>query len=158
MQLSVAQLIRVLQLLVIFTVLWWALADNLGWELGVPAIIAACTMSLMLGPPTVRIRLLGLLGFVLYFLKESCWGGIDIARRAFRVDLPMQPALLTYPLRLPPGPSRTLFVTTMTLLPGTLGAELRDNDVNVHVLAPDMFDELATLEQRVAALFAINLP
>ncbi|MEZ5582721.1 MAG: Na+/H+ antiporter subunit E [Candidatus Competibacteraceae bacterium] len=157
MQLSGAQFFRILQSLVILTVLWWALADNAGWELGIPAIIAACAASLLLGPPTVRLHSLGLLRFVVYFLKESCLGGVDIARRAFHLDLPMQPAFLPYPLRLPPGPSRTLFVTTMTLLPGTLGAELRDNDVNVHVLSPDMFDELATLERRVADLFGIDL-
>ncbi|MEE4376754.1 MAG: Na+/H+ antiporter subunit E [Candidatus Competibacteraceae bacterium] len=159
MQLPWHQLTRTLLLLVIFAVLWWALTDgdSSGWTMGIPAIIAACATSLLLGPPSVRLHPLGLLRFVLYFLKESCWGGVDIARRAFHLDLPMQPVLLPYPLRLPQGPSRTLFVTTMTLLPGTLGAELRGDDVIVHVLAPDMLNELTVLEQRVAGLFAIKL-
>ncbi|NJN48106.1 MAG: Na+/H+ antiporter subunit E [Candidatus Competibacteraceae bacterium] len=96
-QLSVAQFIRIAQLLAILTILWWALTDgnSSGWTMGIPAIIAACATSLLLGPPSVRLHPLGLLRFVVYFLKESCWGGVDIARRAFHVDLPMQPVLLT---------------------------------------------------------------
>jgi multicomponent Na+:H+ antiporter subunit E len=139
------------------TLLWWVLTDNAGWELGVPAVGAATVTALLLAPPPSPWSLWGLFRFILYFLKESWIGGLDVARRAFRAEPPLQPTWVHYPSRLPPGAAQILFITTITLLPGTLSAELQDTGVLVHALDPAMVNGLTELEQRVAGLFALSL-
>ena len=47
-------------------------------------------------------------------------GGVDVARRALSVRLPLRPGFVVYPVRLPPGPARNVFGALTSALPGTL--------------------------------------
>jgi multicomponent Na+:H+ antiporter subunit E len=62
-------------------------------------------------------------------------------------------------LRLPPGSARTLFIAVISLLPGTLSAELEGRRLRVHTLIQDpaVLENLRELEIRVAALFGLEL-
>jgi multicomponent Na+:H+ antiporter subunit E len=95
------------------------------------------------------------MGFVPFFLWHSLKGGVDVAWRAFHPRLPITPELIEYPLRLPPGLPRVILVNTVSLLPGTLSAELGGQVLKVHVLDSlgDFLAELETLEQRVGCMF-----
>lgn len=95
-----------------------------------------------------------------FFLIRSILGGTDVAWRAFHPGMPIDPYLLKYPIRLPPGLPRVFMANTVSLLPGTLSAELGSTYLNVHVLnkRKDVLSELEKLERRVAALFGISLP
>ena len=53
-------------------------------------------------------------------------GGVYVAWRAFDPRMPITPELIEYPLRLPPGLPRVILVNMVSLLPGTLSAELGD--------------------------------
>lgn len=145
----------------ILTLLWGVLSGNAGWHFGIPAIIAATLVGLLLAPaqPT-SWSLVGLIKFLVFFFKESLPSGIDVAYRALHPNLPIQPAWLHYPLRLPPGPGRVLFIGVISLLPGTLSADLKGDDLTIHLLTerPNTRTKLKTLEERVAALFATRLP
>ena len=46
--------------------------------------------------------------------------GADVARRALDPHLPLHPGFIVYPVGLLPGPSRNMFATLMSLLPGTV--------------------------------------
>jgi multicomponent Na+:H+ antiporter subunit E len=69
--------------------------------------------------------------------------------------MPITPELIEYPLRLPPGLQRVILVNTVSLLPGTLSAELGGQVLKVHVLDSlgDFLVELQALEQRVGCMF-----
>ena len=82
-----------------------------------------------------------------------------MAWRAFHPRMPITPELIDYPLRLPPGLQRVILVNTVSLLPGTLSAELDGQVLKVHVLdgLGDFMSELEVLEQSVARISGMSL-
>ena len=126
------------------------------WQVGLPAILTAIFIDYRLSPPKGnRWSLGGFLVYALYFLKLSITGGIDVAWRTYHPRLPLNPAMVEYPLRLTSLSARNLFVCTVSLLPGTLSAELGDNILFVHVLdvGRPFKQELKIIEDRVEAVF-----
>ena len=97
----------------------------------------------------------GLLSFLPYFLRASMSAGWDVARRALAPRMKLEPVFLDYPLRLPPGIPRVVFVNCISLLPGTLSCRLGVDQVRLHALYPEAATEasLSELESRVGAVF-----
>ena len=88
-----------------------------------------------------------------YFVAESFRGAADVAWRALRRDLPIDPHLVRYDVTLPPGPARTLLAGVVSLLPGTLTADV-DGDgatLTVHAITPHPEGALRALEARIGA-------
>lgn len=137
----------------------WAIltgAEPASWIIGAPAVIAATWVSLRLAAPRCRsVSVAGLLRFGAYFLRASLSGGIDVAQRVLRPRLPIEPGLRKYRMRLRDPAARVVFVNAISLLPGTLSADLDGDLVRVHALdaRADVQVELQALERRVAALF-----
>jgi multicomponent Na+:H+ antiporter subunit E len=147
----------------VFALLWLVLTEGSGRypALAAATVAAATLASLALLPPgPARWRLAALARFVPYFLRQSLLGGLDVSRRAFHPGLPLSPAFLDWPLRLPAGPARTFFVGVLNLLPGTASTAVAGDVVRVHVLDrhASVDATLATLEERVAALYDVPLP
>jgi multicomponent Na+:H+ antiporter subunit E len=145
-----------------FVVLWGILTDGnpSSWGVGVPVIVAATMVSVTLLPQySWRWRLLGLVRFVPFFFWQSLRSGIDVARRALSLRLPLNPRLLDYPLRLSDGPARVFFANAASLLPGTVSVEIQEARLIVHALDGDasILDELRSLEEAVAALFGADM-
>jgi multicomponent Na+:H+ antiporter subunit E len=142
---------------------WWAVAEGSGrgWGLGVGFVVAATLMSLWLQPPgsgTPRLR--GLPGFVGWFVLRSVAGGTDVAQRALRPRMGLQPGIVDVPVGLPPGLPLVTLADAASLLPGTLAVELLPGAVRLHVLdtrAP-VEDEIGELERRLAVLYGVDLP
>lgn len=137
---------------------WWVLTQGAydSWQVGLPAILSAIFIDYRLSPPKGNLWSLGgFLVYAFYFLKLSITGGIDVAWRTYHPRLPLNPAIVEYPLRLTSLSARNLFVCTVSLLPGTLSAELGDNILFVHVLdvGRPFKQELKIIEDRVAAVF-----
>ncbi len=145
-----------------FTLLWWSITEGAGgWMIGVPTILLALAASLWLQPRRrLSLRPAGVLRFAAFFLVQSMRAGLDVALRALRPRMRLTPALLEYRLRLPTGPARVFLADTMSLLPGTLSTELRDDCLCLHVLDASQSVEtgLRQVEVRVADLFGVNLP
>lgn len=127
--------------------------------IGVPAVLVATTASTALRSPATMI-LHELFRFVPFFLIHSLMGGVDVAWRAVHPRMPIAPHLVEYPFQLPPGLPRVFMANTVSLLPGTLSADICAHFLKVHVLTDrrDTTSELRKLEQRVAALFGVVLP
>jgi multicomponent Na+:H+ antiporter subunit E len=142
----------------LFTAIWLALAgaDGSSWIIGIPAIVLATLAALRLaGPRSNGPRLLGMLRFVPYFLIESIRGGIDVASRVMRPRLRIAPGISTYDLRLTGVNARVFFLDSVSLLPGTLSADLRGARLYVHALDinDDIDAALRRLEAQIADLF-----
>ena len=147
---------------ILFTAVWLALAgaDASSLIIGVPAIALATGAALRLaGPRVAGPRLLGMLRFVPYFLVESIRGGVDVASRVMRPRLRIAPGIHTYDLRLTSLNARVFFLDTVSLLPGTLSADLRGARLYVHALDinDDIDAALRRLEAHVADLFGETL-
>ncbi len=144
----------------LFSLIWWFLTDGAAasWWIGVPAVLLAATVSTVLVPP-VPLAWFELLRFVLFFLTRSLLGGVDVARRAFQPNMPINPDLVEYSLQLPPGLPQVFMANIVSLLPGTLCASLHQNVLKVHVLdkQTDFLTELKTVEQHVARILNLSL-
>ncbi|SFF81929.1 Na+/H+ antiporter subunit E [Neptunomonas qingdaonensis] len=145
---------------VAFALIWWMLTTGAvgSWLVGVPMVLIATLVSLVL-VPTILWSPSGVALFVPFFVWRSLYGGVDVAWRAFHPSLPIAPGLIEYPLRLSPGLPRVFMVNTVSLLPGTLSAELRADCLKVHVLdtRKNVLSELMVVEQAVARMFATSL-
>ena len=145
---------------VVFALLWWILTAGAmsSWLVGAPVVLCAVFASGAL-LPGVSWSLSGIIRFVPFFLWRSLYGGVDVARRALHPRLPISPGLLDYRWRLPPGLPRVFMANTVSLLPGTLSAELDDAYLRVHVLDETgaFAAELQVVEARVAQLFGLSL-
>ena len=146
---------------VLFVLLWWILTEGAtnSWLVGVPVVLLAVLASEVLLLPGVSWSLPGAVRFVPFFLWHSLHGGVDVARRALHPRLPISPELYDYRWRLPPGLPRVFMANTVSLLPGTLSAELDEEHLRVHVLDQTgaFASGLVVIEARVARLFGLSL-
>ena len=146
---------------ILLALLWWILAEgrNDGWQLGAVAVLAGTWASIRLAPPGGHhIRIAGLLGFLGFFLWNSIRGGLQVAGMALRGRTALQPALLELRVTLPQGGPRMLLVNTLSLMPGTLGVDISDTTLRLHVLddrLPVLADARA-LEAVIARLFGAS--
>ncbi|MDT8449873.1 MAG: Na+/H+ antiporter subunit E [Wenzhouxiangellaceae bacterium] len=137
----------------------WLIFDGLsGWPVGLVAAALGGVLAgwLSEGPPFWwnPLRLIGFAGF---FVAESFRGGIDVAWRTLHPRMPVAPHFFEYAIALPEGQPRTLLISVISLLPGTLSAELeRGRDVLVvHALAGGGRAGVARLERWIAWLFSL---
>lgn len=147
-----------------FALLWLLLTgeDTASWFIGLPTVAAATIASLLLQPVVGwKLNFHGLARFLPFFLWGSLRGSIDVAKRALHPQLPLAPLLVDYELRLPPGAWRVFLVNTVSLLPGTLSAELQGDCLTVHALdgsQESVTEKLQILEARIAGLFGLPQP
>jgi multicomponent Na+:H+ antiporter subunit E len=147
----------------VLAAVWWAVAEGsaAGWGLMLVALAGATLTSLWLQPPgEAAVRLRALPRFGVWFLSRSVVGGADVARRALRRPVDVDPGEVDLPLRLPGGWPRVLLADAVSVLPGTLTARLTGDRIVLHVLdarAP-VADEVVRLEREIALLFGLELP
>lgn len=141
-----------------FGLLWWILAEGRldGWLLGGVAVAAATWTSLKLQPPgKLPMRLAGLVRFLRFFLWNSLRGGFQVAAMALRGRAALRPGIIELRVMLPPGEARILLVNALGLMPGTLGVDLNDTSLRLHVLDDSLpvVAETRALETSIAGLF-----
>jgi multicomponent Na+:H+ antiporter subunit E len=146
----------------LLALLWilFAKGEPLSWVVGVPTVIFASAVGTWLSAGTPwRWRMNGFLRFVPLFAYYSLKGGIDVAGRAFNPRLPLAPGMVNYQLRLPEGTARVFFANIVSLLPGTLSADLTGGTLVVHVLDTRLpvSEQLLRIEAAVAELFGCTV-
>lgn len=157
------QVVRSAERFAAFAVGWWVLAegDRSSWPFGLVFAALATVASLKLTPARGwRAVPVGMVRYALFFTSQSFVGGVDVAWRAVRPSMPIEPDFVPYPLRLPPGPARVLLANTVSLLPGTLSTGIDGDVLILHVLdrtAP-IVDEVGDVEERIASALGIELP
>lgn len=147
----------------VFALLWVVLTGGRAesWLLGLPAVLTAAWVS---GReqrfPTVRVSVWGSVRFTGFFLKASLMSGLDVVRRALHPQLRLQPDLIDYRLSLSTEAAHIFMADAISLLPGTLSADLVGGRLTVHVLDRNMpiHAELKALEERVAAMLEAGYP
>lgn len=146
----------------VFAAVWWVVVegDPEGWVFGGPFVALATFASMRLTPSRAwRLRPLGAVRYAWYFIHQSLLGGIDVALRAIRPSMPLDPELVRYRMRLEPEHARVLFADTVSLLPGTLSAGFEADWLTMHVIDCGMPVEqsLQDVEEHVADLFGLDL-
>jgi multicomponent Na+:H+ antiporter subunit E len=148
----------VLSAMGLFALIWFLLTgdDWNSWLVGVPVVVMATWSVLRLrGPDEGQFNLMGLLKFLPYFVWESMLGGIDVVSRVMRSEMRIAPGFLDYRIQLKQPSARRLFVNTLSLLPGTLSADLDGECLRIHALdrGVDLKGELERLERMVSAVY-----
>lgn len=147
------------QAFVLLLAIWLVLDGTGAWAAGLIAALVGGSAAAWLAegaPPFWNpLRLVGFAGF---FVLESFRGGLDVARRTLDPRLPITPRFFTHRIRLPAGQPSTLLIAIITLLPGTLSAELEAGErvLVVHALGGGGPDDVDRLEARIAWLFSLN--
>jgi multicomponent Na+:H+ antiporter subunit E len=142
--------------------LWWLIVQGRAdaWLVGLPAVALASLASAHLGgQPLPRVSPRGLFAFLVLFLKESVRGGVDVARRTLGPELRIAPGFRRYRLHVSHPAARVLLINCISLLPGTLAADLDGDHAELHLLdtAVDQDPQLHKLEQAVARMFGLKL-
>lgn len=145
------------QTFVVLMLVWLALNGLSVWWLGVvfAALGGLMGATLAIGDP-YPWRPLRLAGFFVYFLRVSLLGGMDVAARALNPRLPIRPHFVPYHLSVPAGQPRTLMLSLVSLVPGTLSANIEGDTLVVHALAEGGAEKLLDLERRIAWLFSVE--
>lgn len=157
----------------VLSLLWAGMA---GWgeehrHYGVVAVVAATAGSLLLAPPDppqglhrwTRRLLSGVrLGF--WFLGQTVAGGVDVALRALRRPVDIEPVVLRAPVTLSAGRARELALLMMNLMPGSMIQRVLGEDgsgvpavVEIHSLSPQMSAQRLweQLQRRIGAAFDV---
>lgn len=162
--------------------LWVFLA---GWTAdyalyGVLGVIVATAFSLALLPPRRQVRVATwpqrawhTLVLIAWFAGKSALGGADVAVRALRRPVDIEPVVVRAPVQLPEGHARQLALLMMNLMPGSLVQRVipgtaeddRPGDadagltVELHTLAATLqpAEQWAQLQRRVGAAFGEEL-
>ena len=138
--------------------LLWALltAGDVGsWVVGLPSVLLAVfALNSLRNGQSMRLHVARLPGFVGWFVWQSLLGGVDVAWRALRPGMQLRAGFVRYPVTLAPGPARTFMVNCVSLLPGTLSAELVDDTLLLHALdtKSDVMAGTRAVEQQVGSL------
>lgn len=153
---------HVIERIVMFTILWWAIAEGHpgSWGFGVGFIAIATIASLLLTPRrTWRVRPLGFLRFAGFFIWHSVAGGVDVSLRAIRPSMPISPGFMSVPIRLSDVSARVLLADTVSLLPGTLSSGLSGDHLIVHVLdcRLPIVEDVRRVEDRISDALGIEL-
>jgi multicomponent Na+:H+ antiporter subunit E len=146
----------------LFSLVWLVLVgpDLASWIIGAPVVVAASLASIRLSAPeNGSPSALGLIRFVPYFLWESLRGAADVAARVMLPRVRVRPGTHAYPMRLRDPSARVVFIDSISLVPGTLSADLHGDVVTVHALdiESDLDTSLQDLERRVARVFGDTL-
>jgi multicomponent Na+:H+ antiporter subunit E len=130
--------------------------DPKSWMIGVPLCLVGAFTSLALSPKqSPRLHWKALLPFILLFVWESIRGGWDVATRVLHRQLPITPGFIQYTTTLPQDSARRLFVNVVSLLPGTVSADLNGKQIAIHAINKndDLTLSLGKLEKRLGNLF-----
>ena len=92
-----------------------------------------------LGVPPMRPR-------VLYYLVWLMWqvvlSNIDLVRRIWDPALPIRPTWQRLDIKVTSSLAKTLYANSITLTPGTLTTDVREDHFMVHSLTPDGIEDL----------------
>jgi multicomponent Na+:H+ antiporter subunit E len=148
--------------LALFALVWLVITGGAAadrWAGVAGLTLAAVGAAMLPARPWIWVRPLAAARFAFHFLASALLGGIDVALRAVHPRMPLAPGFQMHRLRLPPGTARVMLTNTMSLMPGTLSADLRDDELTLHVLDTrrPIQAQLQRFEQLVAGVFGISL-
>jgi multicomponent Na+:H+ antiporter subunit E len=104
-------------------------------------------------PITLRPGL-GLMSYLSWLLWSVVKANIDLARRIWDPQLPLDPVWARLDTRVATPIEKTLYANSITLTPGTLTTDVRDDHFVIHALSQEGVDELreGEMEHRIRRL------
>jgi len=129
------------------------------WIIGLPFIALAVlfqpTSVSKSKQPDLSFNIVGLIRFTYFFMLESLRGGIDVSRRVLSSRTRTDADFYEYSMRLQKPHAQQLFISSISLLPGTLCADFKDSQLHIHTLDRHMDtpNAIRRLESLVGKIF-----
>lgn len=136
----------------VFLALWLVIAGPGAWIVGLLAAGVAAHVSLRLLPARLSaVRLLRTVSLAPGFFRASFLGGLDVIRRAFHPQMPLNPGWIVHRSRLSSSGARVALGSDLSLMPGTLVAGGRGDRLYIHCLDIDraVDSQIAREERRI---------
>lgn len=118
---------------------WLMLSGTDPQELIAGAVVSLLIVLLLSGsePMLADLKispkaLLYAIAYVFVFLKELLISNLDVARRVIDPKLPIRPGIVKIQTHLQSPLAKTILANSITLTPGTLTTEIRDNVLYIH--------------------------
>ena len=151
--------------LLVLLAAWYILTagDLASLVIGLPFVIVAILFRPVAestqGKHKFSFSMAGLFSYASFFVVESLRGGLDVSRRVLVKEPRVSPVFYDYPMRLQSGHAQQLFISSISLLPGTLCADREDKLLRIHALDGhmDTTPAIIELETRVAGVFGESL-
>ena len=103
------------------------------------------------GEPTTAHFSLGLLGYCSWLLWCVVRANVDVVRRIWDPSMPIDPCWRRLDTQVTSNLEKTLYANSITLTPGTLTTDVRDDHFMVHSLSEAAIEELKAgeMERRI---------
>lgn len=126
-----------------FLLLWLVLSEGAPRYLpyGIPVALLCALFSVRLSPPITRPyrrRLEEIPALAAWFAGQMVRGGIDVARRALRPTVDVDPHVHVVEVGLPEGAVRRIAMGMFNLMPGALVRRDLGERAEIHELAPQL--------------------
>lgn len=96
----------------------------------------------------------GLFAYLFWLMGAVVKSNIDLARRILNPALPIRPVWFRLDTKMSTALQKTLYANSITLTPGTLTTEVREDHFMVHAVSSEGADELRAgeMERRIMRL------
>lgn len=96
-----------------------------------------------------------LIAYIPWLIWQIILSSIHVAKIVLRPDMPIDPHVVRYKYKLKKDISVTTFANSIILTPGTITAEIIDDEFLVHCIDKKVADDLFTgeMEDRIARVF-----
>lgn len=93
--------------------------------------------------------------YLFWLIMQITISGIHVASVIIRPKMPIYPQIIKFRVDLPSAHARMILGNSITLTPGTLTIEIRDDQFTVHALTPKSFEGIVdeSIPRRVLKLF-----
>jgi len=95
-----------------------------------------------------------LLYYLLWLMWQVVLSNIDLVRRIWDPNLPIRPTWQRLDTKVTSSLAKTLYANSITLTPGTLTTDVREDHFMVHSLSPDGIEDLRKggMEEKIQRL------
>lgn len=106
------------------------------------------------GGQAIPLKPVAFVSYFIWLCIEVVKSNLDVAFRIVRPDLPIQPRLLKIKTSQATELGQVIFANSITLTPGTVSIDLRDDEIEVHALAQEPAGSLMSgeMDRRIAAM------
>lgn len=140
---------RYIRSLLVLAAIWLLLSGHysgLILSLGVLSVLLVTWFIWRMDRVDGELGVLPLRPRLLYYLLWLMWqvvvSNIDLVRRIWDPTLPIRPTWQRLDIKVSSVLAKTLYANSITLTPGTLTTDVREDHFMVHSLSPDGIDEL----------------
>jgi multicomponent Na+:H+ antiporter subunit E len=154
--------IRAYALVFLSTFLLWILltgslaTDELGAGLLVASVVTAVSgphLAIFNGLRLHPLALLSLVNYLIYFFFALGRANLDMARRILSPSLPINPGIVEVETALESPLGRMLLANSITLTPGTLTVDLKEEKLLVHWIDVPEGRDITTTTRQIATGF-----